>query len=116
MIRRTGGDMDLSIQTRDLNGRTVVAVTGELDVHSAQRLSEALAELLDGGSADLVVDLTDLGFLDSTGLGVMVKALRWVKDAGGSLRVVADDDKITKVFTITGMDEPLGLVGSLEAL
>lgn len=105
--------MDLAIETRQSGDRTVVAVTGELDVHSADQLERELSELISSGRAEIVVDLRELGFLDSTGLGVMVKGLKWAKEAGGGLRVVADDDKIVKVFTITGLDGAMGLVPSL---
>lgn len=105
--------MDLAIETRQSGDRTVVAVTGELDVHSADQLERELSELISSGRAEIVVDLRELGFLDSTGLGVMVKGLKWAKEAGGGLRVVADDDKIVKVFTITGLDRAVALAASL---
>ena len=106
--------MDLGINVSKSESGTVVATTGELDVHSAGSLEQALQDLIGQGDSTLVLDLTGLEFLDSTGLGVMVKALTWAQDAGGSLRVVADDEKITKVFTITGLDQALSLTSTTE--
>ncbi len=106
--------MDLGINVSKSESGTVVATTGELDVHSAGSLEQALQDLIGQGDNTLVLDLTGLEFLDSTGLGVMVKALKWAQDAGGSLRVVADDEKITKVFTITGLDQALSLTSTTE--
>ena len=68
----------------------------------------------DTDPANPVIDLSGVEFLDSTGLGVMVKALKWAREAGGSLRVVATADRITKVFTITGLDEVMSLSGSVD--
>lgn len=93
---------------------TVVAVTGELDVFTAPSLEEALQALIADGNADIVIDLSGVEFLDSTGLGVMVKALKWAREAGGGLRVVSTQERITKVFTITGLDEVMQLSGSVQ--
>ncbi len=106
----------MDITTSDIEGAagTVVAVTGELDVFTAPQLEAALQDQIGQGHADLVVDLSGVEFLDSTGLGVMVKALKWAREAGGGLRVVATQERITKVFTITGLDEVMQLSGSVE--
>lgn len=106
----------MDITTSDIEGAagTVVAVTGELDVFTAPQLEAALQDQIGQGHSDLVVDLSGVEFLDSTGLGVMVKALKWAREAGGGLRVVATQERITKVFTITGLDEVMQLSGSVE--
>ena len=106
--------MDLGITTQAAGARTVVAVTGELDVHTATDLQSALRDLIDSGSADVIVDLRELEFLDSTGLGVLVRALKWAREAGGGLQVIADDDKIVKVFTITGLGAAMSLTRVLQ--
>ncbi len=107
----------MEITTSDIEGGavgTVIAVTGELDVFTAPALEAALHESIEQGNADIVVDLSGVEFLDSTGLGVMVKALKWAREAGGGLRVVATQERITKVFTITGLDEVMQLSGSVQ--
>jgi len=106
--------VDLGITTQAAGARTVVAVTGELDVHTATDLQSALRDLIDSGSADVIVDLRELEFLDSTGLGVLVRALKWAREAGGGLQVIADDDKIVKVFTITGLGAAMSLTRVLQ--
>lgn len=104
----------MDITTSESPVGTVVAVTGELDVFTAPVLEQELQACIESGKADIVVDLTGVDFLDSTGLGVMVKALKWAREAGGGLRVVATEERITKVFTITGLDEVMQLSGSVE--
>ncbi len=104
----------MDITTTASPAGTVVAVTGELDVFTAPALEQELQSCIDAGKTDLVVDLSGVDFLDSTGLGVMVKALKWAREAGGGLRVVATEERITKVFTITGLADAMQLSGSVD--
>ena len=64
--------MDLTLNTRDEAGHTVLAVCGEIDVYTAPKLREQIVDLLDSGQHHLVVDMDGVEFLDSTGLGVLV--------------------------------------------
>jgi anti-sigma B factor antagonist len=99
--------MDLSLSTRVENGpagdRSVVDVAGEIDVYTAPRLREELVELVDHGSYDIIVDMRNVEFLDSTGLGVLVGGLKRVRQHDGSLRLVCNQERILKIFRITGL-------------
>lgn len=106
--------MELSLSTRDVGGSAVIDVAGEVDVYTAPQLDEALTGLIDTGKFNLVVNLSDVEFLDSTGLGVLVKALKHARENGGSLAVVATHDRITKVFKITGLDSAISLHAAVE--
>ena len=106
--------MDLGLSTRVEGDKSVIAVSGELDVFTAPSLDESLAESIDAGRVNLIVDLSDVTFLDSTGLGSMVKGLKRAKEQGGSLRVVASSERIVKVFRITGLDQAMSLTDSLS--
>ena len=96
--------MEITIATRNESGRAVVDVSGEVDVHTAPELDAALSDVVENGTYDVVVDLSKVDFLDSTGLGVLVKTLKRVREHSGSLAVVAASDRIAKVFRITGLD------------
>ena len=104
--------MEFGVSTTQDGDYTVVAVTGELDVYTAPVLEESLGELIDGGNRELVVDLTEVTFMDSTGLGLLIKALKWVREHDGSLRIVANTEKVLKVFRVTGLDGVLSLHAS----
>lgn len=106
--------MEFTVETRDSGNQTIVSVCGELDVYTAPDLEESLEELVGAGKTNLVIDLTGVTFLDSTGLGVMVKALKWVREASGALQVVADEERIARVFRITGLDEIMSLTSALD--
>ncbi|MCQ4045581.1 anti-sigma factor antagonist BldG [Streptantibioticus rubrisoli] len=95
--------MDLSLSTRTVGDRTVVEVGGEIDVYTAPKLREQLVELVNDGSYHLVVDMEHVDFLDSTGLGVLVGGLKRVRAHEGSLRLVCNQERILKIFRITGL-------------
>ena len=95
--------MDLTLDTREEGGRTVVAVGGEIDVYTAPKLREQLVDLVNDGRYHLVVDMEAVEFLDSTGLGVLVGGLKRVRAHDGSLRLVCTQERILKIFRITGL-------------
>lgn len=101
------------MSTRSEDGRTVLQVGGEIDVYTAPKLREQFAELVDAGRHDIVVDLEKVAFLDSTGLGVLVGALKRVRTHDGSLRLVCTQERILKIFRITGLDKVFPLHGSV---
>jgi anti-sigma B factor antagonist len=95
--------------------RAVLRVAGEIDVYTAPDLRERIIQLVDDGAVQLLVDLREVTFLDSTGLGVLVGSLRRVRARDGSLTLVSDTDRILKLFRVTGLDRVFVLRPSLPA-
>jgi anti-sigma B factor antagonist len=95
--------VDLTLSTRVEGDRTVVVVGGEIDVYTAPKLREHLIDLVSGGSYNLIIDMESVDFLDSTGLGVLVGGLKRVRSHEGSLNLVCTQDRILKIFRITGL-------------
>lgn len=109
--------MDLDVSTREEGGRVVVAAIGEVDVFTAPQLDAELSRLTGDGRTDLVVDLSRVDFLDSTGLSVLVKTLKRVRETDGRLDVVVTAERVAKVFRLTGLDQLIPLHPSVaEAL
>ena len=106
--------MDLSIASESRGGVTVVHVGGEIDVYTAPMLREHLDEHISHGRHRLVVDLEDVPFMDSTGLGVLVGRLKLVRVNDGTLRLVCSSERILKVFSITGLDKVFQIFASLD--
>jgi anti-sigma B factor antagonist len=96
--------LDVSVSRSSSGSVPVVAVSGEVDVYSAPALKESLTGLLQSGDSSVVVDLTNVAFLDSTGLGALVEARAATSEAGGVLPLVCNQERILKLFTITGLD------------
>jgi anti-sigma B factor antagonist len=101
--------MDLQVETQHEGDVAVVAATGEVDVFTAPGLDAEITALVEQGHSRLVVDLSGVSFLDSTGLGVLVKGLKTARDAGGSMHLVVTSERIRKIFDITGLDASLPL-------
>ena len=110
-------DPDLSVSVRAEGDRTVVAVSGEIDVYTAPKLREHLIDLVSSGQYKLIVDLEAVDFLDSTGLGVLVGGLKRVRTHDGSLDLVCSQDRILKIFRITGLTKVFAIHANIgEAL
>jgi anti-sigma B factor antagonist len=107
--------MELSLTTREIAGHQVVHVRGEVDVYTSSVLRERLIELIDGGARSVVVDLSRVDFLDSSGLGVLVGALKRLRTTEGDLSLVVASDKLLKIFKITALDRVFALHDTVEA-
>lgn len=109
------GGMDLGLDVSERNGFTVLAVKGEVDVYTAPRLRERLVELVGEGNYKIVVDLGEVEFLDSTGLGVLVGGLKRLRSHDGDLTLVCTQHRILKVFEITGLTKVFSIFESVDA-
>lgn len=97
--------MDLKINTTAHDGIQIVSPKGEIDVFTAERLKSALHDAESScGEHDLIVDLSDVTFLDSTGIGVLVGALRRRREQNATLHLVTDRESILKILSITNLD------------
>jgi anti-sigma B factor antagonist len=101
-VRETPLPRDVfDVDTRTEGDHTVVRLSGELDVYSAFRLRDALMRL--DGKLRIAVEMAELEFMDSTGLGVLVGGLKRAMAAGGGLCMVAPQERVLKTFKITGL-------------
>jgi anti-sigma B factor antagonist len=105
--------VELSVTSREVGDWTVVSVGGEIDVYTAPGLRERLNELVASGHYRLVVDMERVDFLDSTGLGVLVGGLKRVRSHDGTLGLVCAQEKILKVFRITGLTKVFPIYATL---
>src|SRR6266481_1442854 len=109
-----GGRVDLKLGHHATDGIEVIDVQGEIDIYTAPRLRELLIDLVSKGSYQLVVNLDKVGFLDSTGLGVLVGGLKRVRAHDGSLDLVCTQERILKIFRITGLTKVFGIHDTVE--
>ena len=105
--------MDLKLGHHAKDGIEVIDVQGEIDMYTAPRLRELLIDLVSKGHYQLVVNLDKVGFLDSTGLGVLVGGLRRVRAHDGSLDLVCTREPILKILKITGLTEVFGIYATV---
>jgi len=109
--------VDLSLETRHEDGHTIIEVGGEIDVYTAPKLRDKITELVGNGNYHLVIDMEKVDFLDSTGLGVLVGGLKKVRAHDGSMRLICNQERLLKIFRITGLAKVFVIHGSqAEAL
>lgn len=101
--------MSLSIDTYEREATGVVRVVGEVDVSNAAELREVLQKTLAEGTGGLEVDLAEVSYIDSTGIGVLVGAARRFADAGRPFRVLSPQRNVARVLSMLGVAEELGI-------
>ncbi len=98
--------MNFGINTEKLRDDAyVISLSGEVDLYTAPEFKQQLLEVVGQGGKDVVVDLTETTFIDSTTLGVLVGGVKRLRPNGGQLSLVCSDRNITKIFEITGLDK-----------
>lgn len=96
---------EFAVEVAMTDGATVVRVRGEVDLYTAPKLREHLDEAVQGQSPTVVVDLGQLDFIDSTGLGVLVGALKQARTAGGDVTLRNPSRSTHKILEIAGLTE-----------
>ena len=100
----------LDVSTEDRDGLVHVALVGELDLSTVAKVQEELRRVEANSLATLVVDLSKLSFLDSTGLRCIVTADERARDEGRRIVIVRGPDAVQRVFAITRLDDRLDMV------
>lgn len=107
--------LSIDVQTDD-DGRThLFALHGDLDVATSPALRAALMDAASGEQQNIIVDLSHLAFLDSTGLGALIGANKRAKEGAGEVRLVAQEGQILRLLRITGLLDVFRVYPSVEA-
>ena len=97
--------MNFDIKTEQLGDDAyVISLAGEVDLCTAPEFKQQLLEVIEQGGRDVIVDLSNTTFIDSTTLGVLVGGVKRLRTNEGQLSLVCSDRNITKIFEITGLD------------
>ena len=120
VTRPEQSSLHVELRTEWLNGSAcVVGVGGDLDLATAPELRDELLRVVGEGCSELVVDLSEVTFIDSTALGVLSESSKRLRRLGGHMAVACPDVNLTKIFLITGLDRLFHvsktLSGALEA-
>lgn len=92
----------------------VIRGEGRLNMVSAPLLREAVTEAIASGRPRIVVDLSGVEFMDSSGLGALVGCLKSARQAGGDLRIAAPSEQVVMVLQLSNLDRILTSYGSPE--
>ena len=105
-------NVDLSVG--DFDGYAVVALRGELDLLDASDVASHLIAAVAAYGPSIIVDLAGLRFIDSCGLGVLVRELRWTRESGGDLSLAAPRRQVRRVLGITGLIDVFSVYPSVR--
>lgn len=106
--------MDLKLGHHNEDGIEVVDVEGEIDVYTASRLRELLITMVTEHHYKLIINMERVEFIDSTGLGVLVGGLKRVRSHDGWVDLVCTQERILKIFHITGLSKVFGVYRSVD--
>jgi anti-anti-sigma factor len=95
-------------------GTLMLAIEGELDLATAAKVREPLERAIEAGTRRVVVDMLGCGFIDSTGLGVLLHAAKRLEEEGGAMALVCVDDQIKRLLELTMIDRTIPVFDSRE--
>jgi anti-sigma B factor antagonist len=107
-------ELSVTVDSGPASGRSgpLVRVSGEVDIQTSHILDEHLQRILSEGHASMVVDLSQVTFLDSTGLSVLINALKRCQGAGGHMRLESPRPHVRRVFEVTGLSDVFDVTDS----
>jgi anti-sigma B factor antagonist len=89
---------------KDPKGVLIVDVEGQLIVGNRQEFKQKVLDALEAGERKVLVDFTRTGYIDSSGLGVLVSLSKKIRDEGGDLRLAGLNDDLKTLFELTKLD------------
>ena len=108
--------MDLGLSVRAVSERrAVLGIKGRLNAVTAPAAKARIQELVGKGQVELVCDLTEVSFLDSSGLSALVSGLKATRERGGFLKLAGLNEQVAKIFKLTMLDRVFELYPSVEA-
>lgn len=96
-------DRDFDVLVNRTDRAAVIELVGDVDLYNAPQLQEAIRELLASGQHRILVDLSRVEYIDSSGLGTLVGGLRRAREQDGDLSIMDASPRVRKVLTVTGL-------------
>lgn len=104
----------LGLDVRQVSGRPVLYVTGEIDIYTAPLFKQAVVNLVSEGTQNIVIDLTGVTFMDSSGFGTLLGATRRLRPGGGGLHLAGPNSTIQRMLRLTRLDSIMQIHESAE--
>ena len=97
--------MALQILKEENNDEIIIKPVGEVDIYTSPDLKETLTEIINQSNVNMVIDGEKLEYIDSTGLGVLIGALKKIKEKERNITITNIKPNIKKLFDITGLNK-----------
>lgn len=103
--------MDLMIEIKREAEKILIKLAGEADVYASPEMKEELYKLLEEKPKSIVIDCSELNYIDSTGLSILIGLLKRQKEHGGDVQLLSLQPHVRKIFNITSLDKVFGIEG-----
>ncbi len=109
-------DVELKVSSQSLGDRVIVTASGEIDLYTAPRLQGELTAVLTGGhTVQVLVDMSGVEFCDSTGMNVLLAAMKRAREHGGGLALASPRPAVRKILQVTGLDSVFTVIDDATA-
>lgn len=98
----------------EIEGHSVLALSGEIDVYSAPQFKQSVAGILDGNEHHLIVDMNNVRYMDSSGFGILLSAVKRLRPIAGTVNLVGCAAPIDRVLHITKLDTIFNMYNSVD--
>src|SRR6056297_1499921 len=95
---------DLKFETQDSDGKNIVRISGDIDAYHSPKLKEKMEELIKSDSKILILEFSEVPYIDSAGLGTLVSVLRETRNYQKELKIVGLRKNIKRIFEMTRLD------------
>jgi anti-sigma B factor antagonist len=99
----------LDTKYREEQGYKILEVEGEIDVYTAPQFKEAVNKIIAGGQKDLIVDMSQVSYMDSSGFGTLLSATKRLRPEGGTVNLVSVNSAIDRMLRITRLNTVFGI-------
>ena len=104
----------LGIDVNQVSGIPVLKVTGEIDIYTAPMFKQAVVNMVTEGSKNVIIDLSGVTFMDSSGFGTLLGATRRLRPSGGGLHLAAPNSTIQRMLRLTRLDSIMRIYDTIE--
>lgn len=104
----------MQISIREVDSIPVISISGEVDLYNAKEIKQVLDQKIQEGKYEIVVDVSEVPFMDSSGIGTLVTGMYKLRKYYGGLKVAGISGSVAKVFKLTGMESHLQVYESIE--
>lgn len=108
--------MDLSIEVIESENKSIIKLSGEIDVYTAPNLKKTLIPLSEIEGQTIEVDMEKVNYMDSTGLGIFISLLKSSKEHGTDFKLLNLQDRVMRLFTITGLNEIINIHSTIPGV
>ena len=95
--------LDLKIDIRSEKDVPVIHVNGEIDIYTYPKLTESLNTVIEKGNKQIVINLENVRYIDSTGLGAIADGANRIAAAGGHVSIICNKPQVKKIFDVSGL-------------